>query len=326
MKNTLVDKSTRNNKIITLKNNLQKYVIGQEELIENLIIAILTEGHILIEGVPGLAKTLAANSLAKSINAEFKRIQFTPDLLPTDLIGTEIFNHEKNSFEFKKGPLFSNIILADEINRAPSKVQSALLESMAEKQITVADKTYQLSKDFFLVAATQNPIEQEGTYHLSEAALDRFMLHIVVTYPSFKQELEIVKYELDGKFKNFDLAAITNVSELSSMREDLAKVFISPSLQEYIVSLISVTRHPEKYDSDLRNFIDYGVSPRASLSLIKAAQALAYIHGDEFVTPAHIQKMLPNVLRHRLTINFNAKAEGVTKDEIIKRMISVVAY
>jgi MoxR-like ATPase len=326
MKNTIVDISNINNKIIALKENLQKFVIGQEELIENLIIAILTEGHILIEGVPGLAKTLAANSLAKSVDAEFKRIQFTPDLLPTDLIGTEIFNHEKNSFEFKKGPLFSNIILADEINRAPSKVQSALLESMAEKQITVADQTYKLSKDFFLVAATQNPIEQEGTYNLSEAALDRFMLHIVVTYPSFKQELDIIKYEIDGRFKNFDLKPITNIKELSEMRNQVASIFVSPSLQEYIVSLISVTRNPAKYDSELSNYIDFGVSPRASLSLLKASQALAYINGDEYVTPAHIQKMLPNILRHRLMVNFNAKADNISKDEIIKRIISVVAY
>ncbi len=326
MKNTIVDISNINNKIIALKENLQKFVIGQEELIENLIIAILTEGHILIEGVPGLAKTLAANSLAKSVDAEFKRIQFTPDLLPTDLIGTEIFNHEKNSFEFKKGPLVSNIILADEINRAPSKVQSALLESMAEKQITVADQTYKLSKDFFLVAATQNPIEQEGTYNLSEAALDRFMLHIVVTYPSFKQELDIIKYEIDGRFKNFDLKPITNIKELSEMRNQVASIFVSPSLQEYIVSLISVTRNPAKYDSELSNYIDFGVSPRASLSLLKASQALAYINGDEYVTPAHIQKMLPNILRHRLMVNFNAKADNISKDEIIKRIISVVAY
>jgi MoxR-like ATPase len=325
MKNTLSKGRSENIKIIELKKNLQKYVIGQEELIENLIIAVLTEGHILIEGVPGLAKTLAANSLAKSIKAVFKRIQFTPDLLPTDLIGTEIFNHEKNNFEFKKGPLFSNIILADEINRAPSKVQSALLESMAEKQITVADTTHKLDS-FFLVAATQNPIEQEGTYNLSEAAVDRFMLHVVVTYPSFKQELEILKYELEGKFKEFNLTAVTDIKEVSLMRDEVRNIFVSPALQEYIVSLISVTRHPDKYDSDLRDYIDYGVSPRASLSLLKAAQALAYISGDEFVTPAHIQKMLPNTLRHRLAINYNAKAEGITKDEVIKRIIAVVAY
>ncbi|MBT4922606.1 MAG: MoxR family ATPase [Rickettsiales bacterium] len=325
MKKILPKKSSENIKIIGLKQNLQKYVIGQEELVENLIIAGLTEGHILIEGVPGLAKTLAANCFAQSIKAIFKRIQFTPDLLPTDLIGTEIFNHEKNNFEFKKGPLFSNIILADEINRAPSKVQSALLESMAERQITVADKTHKLDK-FFLVAATQNPIEQEGTYHLAEAALDRFMLHVVVTYPSFKQELEILKFETEGKFKKLDLTAVVNIQEMAEMREEVRKIFVSPALQEYIVSLISVTRHPDKYDSDLKNYIDYGVSPRASLSLLKAAQALAYIDGEEFVTPAHIQKMLPNVLRHRLVINYNAKAEGITKDEVIKRIIAVVAY
>ncbi|MBL6784920.1 MAG: MoxR family ATPase [Rickettsiales bacterium] len=325
MKIPFENNKTENNQIIKLKDNLQKFVIGQEELIENLIIALLTEGHVLIEGVPGLAKTLAANSLAKSINAIFKRIQFTPDLLPTDLIGTEIFNHEKNNFEFKKGPLFSNIILADEINRAPSKVQSALLESMAEKQITVADTTHKLN-DFFLVAATQNPIEQEGTYNLSEAALDRFMLHIVVTYPAFKEELQILKYELDGKFDNINLETVANIYELNLIKKEVKRVFVSPALQEYMVSLISVTRNPSKYDADLHNYIDYGVSPRASLALLRASQALAYIDGDNYVTPAHIQKMLPNVLRHRLAVNYNAKAENVSKDEIIKRIIAVTAY
>jgi MoxR-like ATPase len=325
MKKELKTKTPANPKIIALAENLHKYVIGQEELIENLIIAGITEGHILIEGVPGLAKTLAANSFARSIKAKFKRIQFTPDLLPTDLIGTEIFNHENNNFEFKPGPLFSHIILADEINRAPAKVQSALLEAMAEKQITVADQTYKLN-DFFLVAATQNPIEQEGTYHLPEAALDRFMLHVVVTYPSFKQELQILDYELKGNFKELNLKPVADLATMAAIREEVRKIHVSPALQEYIITLIAVTRYPEKYAADLRKYIDYGTSPRASLALLRASQALAYIEGEEFVRPNHIQKMLPNVLRHRLVINYNAKAEGITKDEIIKRIIAVVAY
>lgn len=308
-----------------VRENLQDIIIGQKHLVDNLLIALLAEGHILLEGLPGLAKTLAANALAKTISADFKRIQFTPDLLPSDLVGTEIFQPQKGIFEFYQGPLFSNIILADEINRAASKVQSALLEAMAERQITVAHKSYQLP-EFFMVIATQNPIEQEGTFNLPEAQLDRFLLHVNVAYPTKEEELQILKLSEKtdiashlGKLRNIPLTSITQ------MRKEVSEIFLDDSLKEYIVSLILATRSPEKFSSDLAEMIELGASPRATIGLARAAKAYAFLLGDDYVTPYHIQHIAPNILRHRIGLSFKAEADNITKDEIIEKLLLSVA-
>ena len=308
-----------------LLRSIQSKIIGQHALIEQMLVCLLADGHILLEGMPGLAKTRSAKAIAEGIEADFHRIQFTPDLLPSDLIGTEIYIHEKSDFIFRKGPLFNSILLADEINRAPAKVQSALLEAMEEKQVTVGHKSYPLP-ELYMVIATQNPIEQEGTYPLPEAQLDRFMMNLVVGYPSPHEELLIV--ELDEKRQGSNAFAdlpVTTVNEVLRARRAVSDVYISENLKRYIVSLVTATRTPDKYDRELAKWIAHGASPRATLALIRCAKALALLRGDEFVTPKHIHEVALPVLRHRIIPSYESEAEGISRQAIVKKLLEVVA-
>lgn len=308
-----------------LLKSIQSKIIGQHQLIEQLLVCLLADGHALIEGMPGLAKTRAAKAIAEGIEGDFHRIQFTPDLLPSDLIGTEIYIHEKSNFIFRNGPLFNNILLADEINRAPAKVQSALLEAMEEKQVTVGHKSYPLP-ELYMVIATQNPIEQEGTYNLPEAQLDRFMMHLQVDYPNHQEELLIVEMDEKRQLKlDFDAHAVTSKEEVLQARQEIAGMYISESLKNYIVSLTTATRHPEKYDKDLAKWIVHGVSPRATISMIRCAKALAWLRGEEYVTPKHIHDVAPPILRHRISPSFESEADGISRNDIISKLLKVVA-
>ena len=303
-----------NKKIETLKKELHKAIIGQEEMIEGLIIGLLSNGHILVEGVPGLAKTSTINALSKAINLDSKRIQFTPDLLPSDIIGAQIYNPQNHSFSIKKGVLFTNLLLADEINRAPAKVQSALLEVMQERQITIAEETFKLEPPF-LVMATQNPIEQEGVYALPEAQLDRFMMKIVVEHYSEDEELEIMR---KASSKSFDeVMPVLSVDELFELQKEVEKVHIDEALERYMVKLISATRKEHKD-------IMFGVSPRASIDLYKASKAKSFLRGNDFVTPADIGFVIHSVLRHRIVLSYEARAKGITTDKIISDIIETV--
>ena len=316
-----IPKNTIVNKIL---DNFKLNIIGQEELAHNLLIALIAKGHILLEGMPGLAKTFSAEIMARSIDSEFKRIQFTPDLLPSDLIGTEIFTQKNNNFEFCEGPLFANIILADEINRAPAKVQSALLEAMAEKQITVGKKTYGLP-DIFLVIATQNPIEQEGTYNLPEAQLDRFLLHVKIDYPTRQEERQILELMHNKSDKAITPKNIIAQSDIKEMQQAAEKIYFDDKLKEYVIDLVMATREADKISKNLANYIKYGVSPRATLALTRVAKARAYIAGEKYVTPQHIQQAIYNVFRHRLILNYKAYSDGVSSDDIIAEIINLVA-
>lgn len=311
----------------TLNSYLNKMVIGQEALIQNLLIALLADGHLLVEGAPGLAKTRAIKALCSGIESSFHRLQFTPDLLPADLTGTEIYRIETGVFEFQQGPLFHNLVLADEINRAPAKVQSALLEAMAERQITVGKKTYQLPK-FFLVMATQNPIEQEGTYPLPEAQLDRFLLKVNVGYPDPHKEIEILNMALkEAHSKSVDSPVLEQKltqNDLFQAREAVLDVYMANNIQEYIVQLILATRNPARYGTDIADWIQFGASPRASIGLARCAKALAFLQGSEFVGPDHVQALVYDVLRHRLVLSYKAEAEGVTPDLFIDELIARV--
>lgn len=302
---------------------IQSKIIGQHRLIEQMLVCLLADGHVLIEGMPGLAKTKSAKAVADGIHADFHRIQFTPDLLPSDLIGTEIYIHEKSDFIFRKGPLFNNVLLADEINRAPAKVQSALLEAMEEKQVTVGHHTYKLP-ELYMVIATQNPIEQEGTYNLPEAQMDRFMMHLEVGYPTPDEELLIIGLD-EAKDNLFEAHTLTTVEEVLKARKQAAAIFISDSLKKYVVSLVTATRTPEKYDADLAEWIEYGASPRATIAMIRAAKALAWLRGEEYVTPAHIHAIAAPILRHRIHASFEAEAKGVSRNAIVKKLLEVVA-
>lgn len=300
-------------------------IIGQQRFVDSMLICLLSDGHLLVEGMPGLAKTTAVKALADAVEGDFHRIQFTPDLLPSDLIGTDIYRHEKGEFEFRPGPLFHNVLLADEVNRAPAKVQSALLESMAEHQITVGQRTYPLPK-LFMVLATQNPVEQEGTYHLPEAQLDRFLMEAVVDYPTREEELKIL--ELDHQQQKTSYTAPTkrlSQAELFAMRRDVANLYLDPKLNNYIVDLVQSTRNPKLYDPDLARWCRFGASPRASIGLARCARARAWMDGDQFVAPHHIQAVAPEILRHRLLLTFEAEAEGITTDEFINRLLNLVA-
>lgn len=311
--------------LANLLTSIQSKIIGQHLLIEHMLVCLLADGHILIEGMPGLAKTRSAKAIADGIEGEFHRIQFTPDLLPSDLIGTEIYIHEKSNFIFRQGPLFNNILLADEINRAPAKVQSALLEAMEEKQVTVGHKSYPLP-ELYMVIATQNPIEQEGTYNLPEAQLDRFMMHLEVDYPNPQEELLIV--ELDEKRQDGEASTVlpvTTKEEVLRARRAVSEVFISESLKKYVVSLITATRTPEKYDQLLAQWIDRGASPRATIAMIRCAKALAWLRGDEYVTPRHIHSVAPSILRHRIAPSFESEADGITRNDIVRKLLEVVA-
>jgi MoxR-like ATPase len=316
---------TQQHKLSNLLQSIQSKIIGQHRLIEQMLVCLLADGHILIEGMPGLAKTRSAKAIADGIEGEFHRIQFTPDLLPSDLIGTEIYIHEKSNFIFRQGPLFNNILLADEINRAPAKVQSALLEAMEEKQVTVGHKSYPLP-ELYMVIATQNPIEQEGTYNLPEAQLDRFMMHLEVDYPTPQEELLIV--ELDEKRSQkaaSDFLPVTSIQDVLDARKAVSNMYISENLKKYVVSLITATRNPEKYNRELAKWIDHGTSPRATIGMIRCAKALAWLREEEYVTPEHIHAVAPSVLRHRIIPSFESEAEGITRNDIVKKLLEVVA-
>ena len=316
----------KNNKLKSLKDSIKEEIVGQENLIENLLICLLADGHMLIEGMPGLAKTTAAKAVAEGIEGKFHRIQFTPDLLPSDLIGTEIYNHETASFSFREGPLFNNIVLADEINRSPAKVQSALLEAMAERQVTVGHKTYKLP-ELYMVLATQNPVEQEGTYSLPEAQLDRFLMYVMVDYPTFEEELQIIDLDTRKLDKDRKKAILetTSQEEIFAARKQVNAIHISEALKEYIATLIVATRHPGDYDQLLADWIMYGASPRATLALIRCSKALAWLRDDEYVTPTHIQIVAPYVLSHRIILTFEAEAQNISKDKVVGNLIEAVA-
>ena len=312
-----------------LQGAIQNRIIGQHDLIRSMMICLLCDGHMLIEGMPGLAKTTAAKTLAEALEGDFMRIQFTPDLLPSDLIGTDIYLQEKGAFEFRKGPLFNNIILADEINRAPAKVQSALLEAMEEKQVSVGLQSYKLP-ELYMVLATQNPIEQEGTYSLPEAQLDRFLMHAVVSYPNHEEEMRILELdeglerEKDVKKKTSSVPHIKQ-GDIFEARKALQNIYMDEKLKHYAVSLVSATRAPIEYSENLASWLQFGASPRATLGVVHAARALAYLEGDDYVSPHHIQQVAPNILRHRIVPTFEAEAEGISRDQIVAHLLEVVA-
>jgi MoxR-like ATPase len=309
--------------IHTLKQEISKVIVGQDVMIERLMIGLLCNGHILLEGVPGLAKSLTVSTLARIINTSFRRIQFTPDLLPADLIGTMIYNQKKGSFETKKGPIFSNIILADEINRSPAKVQSALLEAMQERQVTIGEHTHQLD-DPFMVLATQNPIEQEGTYPLPEAQVDRFMLKVIIQYPNKAEELEIIRRmaHTDGQIA---VNSVIQPQDLKRARKVVDEIYIDEKIHRYIVDIVFATRQPASYNlADLANLIQIGASPRASIYLAMASKAKAFIEGRGYVTPEDIREVMWDVLRHRIILTFEAEAEEVTVEQIIRRVVDTI--
>ncbi|WP_102796056.1 AAA family ATPase [Bowmanella denitrificans] len=303
---------------------LDSQVLGQSTLTRNILIALLADGHLLVEGPPGLAKTRAVNALAKGIEGDFHRVQFTPDLLPADLTGTDIYRPEDGSFVFQRGPLFHNLVLADEINRAPAKVQSALLEAMAERQITVGNKTYQLP-ELFLVMATQNPIEQEGTYPLPEAQLDRFLMHLEIDYPGADTELAILRLTRDEALHQAKVSAPSlTQQDIFSAREAVLKIHLAESLEQYLVQLIMATRKPAALDSALAGWIEFGASPRATIALDRCARAHAWLQGRDFVGPDDIQAVFHNVLRHRLLLSYDAEAEGIDSNQVLARILELV--
>ena len=324
-----------------LQADLNQIILGQERLIERLLIVLLADGHILVEGAPGLAKTRAIKALGEKIDGEFQRIQFTPDLLPADVTGTEIYRPQEGSFHFQAGPVFHNLVLADEINRAPAKVQSALLEAMGERQVTVGGKTYPLP-DLFLVMATQNPIEQEGTYPLPEAQLDRFLLHVFIDYPSSENELRIMRLvrkealneiqsSIGKKTKNSNVSAEKSEAQSISAayiyeaRNEVLKTYMSPEIERYLVEIIAATRTPEKYSDDLARLITWGASPRGSLALDRCARARAWLYERDFVTPEDLQDLTGDVLRHRIIESYEAESDGITTDDVITKILAQVA-
>ena len=308
-----------------VRKNIATRVIGQQSLIDSMLVCLLADGHLLVEGLPGLAKTTAVNALSEALQGDFHRIQFTPDLLPSDLVGTDIYRHEKGDFEFRPGPLFHNILLADEVNRAPAKVQAALLEAMAERHITVGQTTYPLP-ELFMVLATQNPIEQEGTYHLPEAQLDRFLMLVRVDYPTRDEELQILALDNSRqKAAPPPPAALLDQATLFALRRAVAEVYLDPKLHHYIVDLIQATRQPAAYHEDLGRWARFGASPRASIALARCARAEAWLRGDAFVSPEHIQTVAKGILRHRVLLSFEAEAEGIDTDAFIGRLLELVA-
>ena len=311
-----------NEKIVALKKELSKAVVGQEMMIEGLLIGLLCDGHILVEGVPGLAKTTTINALSAALGLDSKRIQFTPDLLPSDIIGAQIYNPQDHSFSIKKGPLFTHLLLADEINRAPAKVQSALLEVMQERQVTIADETFKLERPF-LVMATQNPIEQEGVYALPEAQLDRFMMKLVVFHNNEEEELDIMRKVANKSFE--PIQAVLHKEDLFALQKELQHVHIDPELERYIVQLIAATRDPKNFGlAEVSKCLMFGASPRASIDLYKAAKAKAFLRGNTFVSPADIGYVIHNVLRHRIVLSYEARAKGMHSDEIISKIVETL--
>ena len=310
-----------------LEAHASRLIIGQSHLINRMLIALLCDGHLLVEGAPGLAKTRAIKVLAESVEGDFHRLQFTPDLLPADLTGTDIYRPQEGTFEFRKGPLFHNLILADEINRAPAKVQSALLEAMEERQITVGQNSYGLD-DLFMVMATQNPIEQEGTYPLPEAQLDRFLLHVEVGYPTTEDERRILVLNRDeaksGQRDAFQPPELLSVASIMQARQDILRLHLAPELEEYIVNIVVATRNPGAVDASLEGQVLYGASPRASMGIDRAARAHAWLSGHDFVGPEDIQAVASDVLRHRLVLSFEAEADGVSSNSVIERVLDGV--
>lgn len=305
-----------------LKSSYKQSIIGQEDLLITLLISLFTENHLLIEGVPGLAKTRAVNTIAQSTSLKFKRVQFTPDLLPSDLVGNLVFNPKDAKYFVKTGPVFTNILLADEINRAPAKVQSALLESMQEKQVTIGENSYQLPVPF-VVLATQNPIEQEGTFNLPEAQVDRFLLKTLITYPSNQEEIEVLN--LLEKGSTINVKPIATPEDILKIRDIVKKVTFAPKLKEYVVSLVDCTRHPDKYGlKDLQNIISYGVSPRAGIAFLQAGKAYALLQGKKHVEPEDIKKLSYDVLRHRILLSFEAEADQIKVESVIEKIINTV--
>lgn len=307
-----------------LKKETQKVIVGQEKMLDRLLLGLLTNGHVLLEGLPGLAKTMAIKALSKAINARFSRIQFTPDLLPADIIGTMIYNPSLNEFTVRKGPIFANFILTDEINRAPAKVQSALLEAMQEKQVTIGNETFLLDEPF-LVLATQNPIEQEGTYPLPEAQVDRFMLKVKIGYPSISEEKEIIRRSLLDENPENTIRAVVQPADILRARQSVKKVYMDEKIERYILDIVFATRFPENYGlGDLSNLIQYGASPRASVNLAIAGKANAFLHRRGFVIPEDIRQICPDILRHRIGLSYEAEAENMTQEDIITKILNKI--
>ncbi len=300
-----------------------KVIVGQNYMVERLLVGLLADGHVLLEGVPGLAKTLSVKTLAEALDTSFKRVQFTPDLLPADLVGTLVYNPKEGNFRTKKGPIFANIILADEINRAPAKVQSALLEAMQERQVTLGDETHPLPKPF-LVLATQNPIEQEGTYPLPEAQVDRFMLKLNVGYPNRKEELQILD-RMAQISKKIEVKPVINAAEIFEMRQVVNDIYLDDKIKEYIVDIVLATRDPKAYKLDLENFIEYGASPRATIYLTLAAKAFAFMQGRGYVVPQDVKTIGMDVLRHRVIVSYEAEAEEMDSQKIIQTIFNSIA-
>ena len=306
-----------------LKENLEKAVVGQEELLNKIIICMLADGHMLLEGVPGLAKTLTVKTLASSLNSKFQRIQFTPDMLPADLIGTLIYNQKSGEFDTRKGPIFSNVILADEINRSPAKVQSALLESMQEKQVTIGENTYKMELPF-LVLATQNPLEQEGTYPLPEAQLDRFMFKLIVNYPSIDSEKVLMRLNTTSK-KEIDINPIVQPETIIEAQKLITEIYVDEKVEDYILNLIFATRDPLKFDlKDLDGIIDVGASPRATINILKASKSRAFTESRGYVTPEDVRYVSTEILRHRVILTYEAEAEELTTDQVITRLFEKI--
>ncbi len=327
--NTTIDISVINEKITKesafvdlLTAEINKVIVGQSHMVERLLIGLLGQGHILLEGVPGLAKTLAINTLSKAVDGSFSRIQFTPDLLPADVVGTMIYNMKENDFSIKKGPIFANFVLADEINRAPAKVQSALLEAMQEKQVTIGDETFKLDKPF-LVMATQNPVEQEGTYPLPEAQVDRFMLKTVIDYPKLDEEQLIVRANLKGSFENVN--KVVSIEQILRAQEAVREVYMDEKIEKYILDIIFATRYPEKYNlSEIKPLINFGASPRGSINLANASKCYAFIKRRGYVIPEDVRAVVLDVLRHRIGLTYEAEAENVTTEDLINKIVNEI--
>ena len=308
--------------VTNITTGMDRVIVGQKHLVDTLLIGLLSDGHILLEGVPGLAKTLAIKTLAQLIDADYNRIQFTPDLLPADVIGTMIYSQKEEKFQVKKGPVFANFVLADEINRAPAKVQSALLESMQEKQVTIGSETFRLP-ELFLVMATQNPIEQEGTYTLPEAQVDRFMLKVVITYPTIEEEKKIIRENIAGSLPT--VTPVTTAEEILQARGVVREVYIDEKIEQYIADIVFATRYPERYGlKELKDMIAFGGSPRASISLAKAARAYAFIKRRGYVVPEDVRAIAHDVLRHRIGLTYEAEASNMTSEEIVSMIINKV--
>ena len=326
MEEPIIDQSRKQDHQQIIKkvfSEVGKVVVGQQYMVNRLLIGLFTNGHILLEGVPGLAKTLTVNTLAKVLHLDFRRIQFTPDLLPADLVGTMIYNQQTYDFEVKKGPIFSNIILADEVNRSPAKVQSALLEAMQEKQVTIGETTYQLDRPF-LVLATQNPVDQEGTYPLPEAQVDRFMMKVYVDYPTKSEELEVMRRMSNSTF-NATVNALLTKEDIFEIRKEINSVNISESLEKYIIELVFATRQPKDYGlREEAQYIEYGASPRASINMNMAAKAVAFFDERDYVLPEDIKEVAEDVLNHRIILNYEAEAEGVSTKDVVRNILNKI--